>query len=273
MEIKSKLNQNTIKRISIDSNLSHNIIDLESKGIFIIEHGSVLLETPANSQALCAGDILYHKQGSYSLQLTDASTNCQLLWIALEDKFLRDFIATHGAELSEIERNEAPFNDIIKFDSSPLIREIEVGLGTFIDNEYPDAVLSLRISELLLLLSYSEQGALLLSNFRQLSSRQIERLQIFMESNYLKEWKLNEFARTFGMGLTTFKELFNMVYSTSPRSWISEKRIMYAHQLLVNTTMSIVEVSMEAGFSSQSYFTQTYRKRFGYTPSRSRIAA
>ncbi|MEX6396601.1 AraC family transcriptional regulator [Providencia hangzhouensis] len=23
---------------------------------------------------------------------------------------------------------------------------------------------------------------------------------------------------------------------------------------------------MEAGFSSQSYFTQTYRKRFGYTP-------
>ncbi|ENR5394601.1 helix-turn-helix domain-containing protein, partial [Providencia rettgeri] len=50
-------------------------------------------------------------------------------------------------------------------------------------------------------------------------------------------------------------------------------RIMYAHQLLINTTMSIVEISMEAGFSSQSYFTQTYRKRFGYTPSRSRIAA
>ncbi|WP_265715986.1 helix-turn-helix domain-containing protein, partial [Providencia rustigianii] len=53
-------------------------------------------------------------------------------------------------------------------------------------------------------------------------------------------------------------------------SWISEKRIMYAHQLLINTSMSIVEVSMEAGFSSQSYFTQSYHKRFGYTPSRVR---
>ena len=132
--------------------------------------------------------------------------------------------------------------------------------------------MSLRISELLLLLSYSDQGALLLSKLRQLSNRQAARLQTFMESNYLKEWRLSEFARTFGMGLTTFKELFNTVYATSPRCWISEKRIMYAHQLLVNTAMSIVEVSMEAGFSSQSYFTQSYRKRFGYTPSKSRVS-
>ncbi|TOQ36798.1 AraC family transcriptional regulator, partial [Vibrio parahaemolyticus] len=66
------------------------------------------------------------------------------------------------------------------------------------DHEYPEVIVSLRVSELLLLLSYSEQGALLLSNFRQLSSRQAERLQLFMEANYLKEWKLSEFARTFG---------------------------------------------------------------------------
>ena len=34
--------------------------------------------------------------------------------------------------------------------------------------------------------------------------------------------------------------------------------------------MSIVDIAMEAGFSSQSYFTQSYRRRFGCTPSRSR---
>nr|CAC9122866.1 Uncharacterised protein [Providencia rettgeri] len=136
--------------------------------------------------------------------------------------FLRSFIANHGTELSEIDRNEGLPCDIIKFNSSPLIEEIKSSLNTFVNNEYPDVIFSLRVSELLLLLSYSEQGALLLSNFRQLSSRQIERLQMFMENNYLKEWKLSEFARTFGMGLTTFKELFNSVYATSPRAWISE---------------------------------------------------
>ena len=29
--------------------------------------------------------------------------------------------------------------------------------------------------------------------------------------------------------------------------------------------MSIVDIAMEAGFSSQSYFTQSYRRRFGCT--------
>lgn len=273
MHVRSNTNQQVIKRVNINSTIPHNIIDLATKGILIVEQGSLLLETPASAQHLNEGDMLYHKQGAYSLQLAKNSTNCQLLWVALDDNFLRNFIAVHGSSLSEIERNDTSSSDIIKFTSYSLINDIKTSLNSFIDHEYPDVIVSLRISELLLLLSYSEQGALLLSNFRQLSNRQAERLQLFMENNYLKEWKLNEFARTFGMGLTTFKELFNTVYATSPRSWISEKRIMYAHQLLVNTTMSIVEVSMEAGFSSQSYFTQTYRKRFGYTPSRSRIAA
>lgn len=273
MQVKSNTNQQVIKRMNISGSISHRIIDLTTKGILIVEQGSLLLETPASAQSLNEGDILYHKQGSYSFRLSEQSTDCQLLWVSLDDNFLRDFIAVHGTSLSEIERNDISSSDIIKFTSYPLINDIKTSLNSFIDNEYPEVIVSLRISELLLLLSYSEQGTLLLSSFKQLSNRQAERLQLFMENNYLKEWKLNEFARTFGMGLTTFKELFNTVYATSPRAWISEKRIMYAHQLLVNTAMSIVEVSMEAGFSSQSYFTQSYRKRFGHTPSRSRVAA
>ncbi|HDN2513651.1 TPA: helix-turn-helix transcriptional regulator [Providencia rettgeri] len=273
MQVKSNLNQTVIKKMTIDNEVAHTIIDLTSKGVIIVEKGTLLLETPANVQTLNEGDILYHKQGSYSFQSADLTTDCQLLWVGLNDDFLREFITLHGSQLSEIERFEDTSSDVIKFTSFPLIKDIKNSLNSIIDHDYPEAIVSLRISELLLLLSYSEQGAILLSNFRQLSNRQAQRLQLFMENNYLKEWKLSEFARAFGMGLTTFKELFNTVYATSPRSWISEKRIMYAHQLLVNTAMSIVEISMEAGFSSQSYFTQSYRKRFGYTPSKSRTTA
>ena len=105
---------------------------------------------------------------------------------------------------------------------------------------------------------------------RQQGNRHVERLQAFMETHYLQEWRLSEFAREFGMGLTTFKELFGSVYGVSPRAWISERRILYAHHLLLNTEMSIVDIAMESGFSSQSYFTQSYRRRFACTPSRSR---
>ena len=43
-----------------------------------------------------------------------------------------------------------------------------------------------------------------MSVLRQLSNRHVERLQLFMEKHYLNEWKLSDFSREFGMGLTTF---------------------------------------------------------------------
>lgn len=138
-------------------------------------------------------------------------------------------------------------------------------------NNAPSPLIKLKLEELLLIIALSEEGTRLMSVLRQLSNRQAERLQSFMEKHYLKDWKLNEFSREFGMGLTTFKELFGSVYGTSPRAWISERRLLFSHQLLLNTQMSIVDVSMEAGFSSQSYFTQSYRKRFGFTPSKARV--
>ncbi len=86
----------------------------------------------------------------------------------------------------------------------------------------------------------------------------------------MKEWKLTDYAQEFGASLTTFKELFNEHYGISPRAWISERRLLHAHKLLLTSKMSIVDVAMEAGFSSQSYFTQSYRRRFGTTPSKVR---
>ncbi|MGM0935955.1 MAG: helix-turn-helix transcriptional regulator [Pseudomonadota bacterium] len=259
-----------IKRIIINKGNPHSIIEQPTKGLIIIERGTLVWESPTAIETLNTGDILYHKQGSYALQIPDNESECEFLWVSLEDQFLREFINLYGSHLSEIERTDNMSHDVIRFTTSTIIDELKNSFKAIVNKEYPRLMVTLRISEFLLLLSYSEQGSQLLSSLRQLSNRQAERLQNFMENNFLKEWKLTEFAKSFGMGLTTFKELFNNVYATSPRSWISEKRIMYAHQLLVNTQMSIVEISMEAGFSSQSYFTQSYRKRFGYTPSKSR---
>ncbi|EOY9128360.1 helix-turn-helix transcriptional regulator [Providencia stuartii] len=270
MQNDSNVTNRRIKRVLVNKENPYSIIDQPTKGLIIIEKGSLIWESPTSIETLHCGDILYHKQGSYALKSTDNESDCEFLWISLEDQFLREFINLYGSQLSEIERTETNSYDVIRFTTSTLIDELKNSFKAIVDQQYPRLLVTLRISEFLLLLSYSEQGSKLLANLRQLSNRQAERLQNFMENNFLKEWKLADFAKTFGMGLTTFKELFNAVYSTSPRSWISEKRIMYAHQLLVNTQMSIVEISMEAGFSSQSYFTQSYRKRFGYTPSKSR---
>ncbi|MGL5073637.1 helix-turn-helix transcriptional regulator [Aeromonas salmonicida] len=245
-----------------------NVIEHSQEGIYILLEGSMTWQDCTDTYELSPNELLFVRRGNYAVCTGDSS--CSLLWLPLSNTFLQGFLQRFGSLLSEIARLEGMAPTLLPFHSSPLLTQCTQGLRGLTEHEHPPALAQLRTEELLFLLAFGEHGPQLMSILRQLSNRQVERLQQFMEKHYLMEWKLSEFAKEFGMGLTTFKELFGSIYGVSPRAWISERRILFAHQLLLNSEMSIVDIAMEAGFSSQSYFTQSYRRRFGCTPSRAR---
>lgn len=245
-----------------------NVIEHPQEGIYILLEGSMKWQDCTDTYELSPNELLFVRRGNYAVCTGDGP--CRLLWLPLSNSFLQGFLQRFGSLLSEVPRLEGMAPTLLSFHSSPLLTQCIQGLRGLTEHEHPPALAQLRTEELLFLLAFGEQGPQLMSILRQLSNRQVERLQQFMEKHYLMEWKLSEFAKEFGMGLTTFKELFGSIYGVSPRAWISERRILFAHQLLLNSEMSIVDIAMEAGFSSQSYFTQSYRRRFGCTPSRAR---
>ncbi|MEG0610153.1 MAG: AraC family transcriptional regulator [Morganella sp. (in: enterobacteria)] len=257
----------SIQPVIIDSS-DFNIIEQKEKGLYILISGSMKWQDCTSTFTLNKNEVIFSNQGSYAYQ--HISGQVCLLWIPLSSNFLRDFLQRFSDTLSHLQRITEPTSGIIFFSHSDMMEDSIAGLYHAHQHNTPAALMKLKLEELLLIIALSEQGIRLMSVLRQLSNRQAERLQIFMEKHYLNDWKLNEFSKEFGMGLTTFKELFGSVYGTSPRAWISERRLLFSHQLLLNTQMSIVDISMEAGFSSQSYFTQSYRKRFGFTPSKTR---
>ncbi|MCH7346269.1 AraC family transcriptional regulator [Aeromonas sp. MR7] len=245
-----------------------NVVEHPQEGIYILLEGSMRWQDCTDTYELSPNELLFVRRGNYAVCTGDGS--CRLLWVPLSSTFLQGFLQRFGSLLSDVARIEGMAPSLLPFQASPLLAQCILGLCGLTEHEHPPALAKLRTEELLFLLAFGEQGPKLMSILRQLSNRQVERLQHFMEKYYLMEWKLSEFAKEFGMGLTTFKELFGSIYGVSPRAWISERRILYAHQLLLNSEMSIVDIAMEAGFSSQSYFTQSYRRRFGCTPSRAR---
>ncbi|PHM74299.1 helix-turn-helix transcriptional regulator [Xenorhabdus kozodoii] len=267
MKRMTDLNQKNICTIQLTMP-DFNTLEHKQRGLYILLDGEMVWKDCINTYHIKSNEILFTHPGNYAAKTNTPS--CQLLWLPLHMEFLRRFLQRFGTLLSKIERREFPAYRLIPFNPFPLLTESIRGLANLLAHDSPQALIQLRVEELLLMLSLGKQGALLMSILRKLSNRQVERLQTFMEAHYLKEWKLNDFAREFGMGLTSFKELFNSVYGTSPKAWISEQRILYAHQLLLNSEMSIADISLESGFSSQSYFTQSYRRRFGYTPNRAR---
>ncbi len=63
---------------------------------------------------------------------------------------------------------------------------------------------------------------------------------------------------------------FRKYLGVTPSEYLAEIRLNYAENLLKNTNLSVLEVSMEAGFDNLSWFHRLFRERFGTSPKKYR---
>lgn len=64
--------------------------------------------------------------------------------------------------------------------------------------------------------------------------------------------------------------MFREYLGMSPTQYINELRISYAENLLLNTDMEIVDISLEIGLENVSYFYDLFKRRHNLTPYRYR---
>lgn len=63
-----------------------------------------------------------------------------------------------------------------------------------------------------------------------------------------------------------FHKCFKKYTSTTLREFVEEKRIEKAISLLTTTQKNLTQISYECGFSSQAYFSYSFKKKTGLTP-------
>lgn len=61
--------------------------------------------------------------------------------------------------------------------------------------------------------------------------------------------------------------LFSQSYHTTLASYIAEKRILCAAKMLLETHMSVSDITLACGYQSASYFARAFKKRFNASPS------
>lgn len=94
----------------------------------------------------------------------------------------------------------------------------------------------------------------------------LEKALEFIDSHFNVPLSLADVASECGVSETHLSHLFSEHLNTGFSSYISEKRIAKAKELLL-TQLSIKEISAEIGFQDQNYFTRLFRKITGQTPS------
>lgn len=93
-----------------------------------------------------------------------------------------------------------------------------------------------------------------------------------MERNLEQPIDLTELARTASITRRQMERLFIAELVIGPASYYRGLRLDRARTLICSTDLSLIEVAMATGFTSESSFGRAYRQRFAIPPSSERAA-
>jgi len=95
--------------------------------------------------------------------------------------------------------------------------------------------------------------------------KQVIRAKQFIDENYSKKISVEDLARKADMTKFAFAQLFKSYYGKTPLKYMSAIRIVHSKSLL-NSKMTIAEVSTAAGFTNVSSFSELFKTQTGATP-------
>ena len=94
-----------------------------------------------------------------------------------------------------------------------------------------------------------------------------------MERSIEQPLTIEQCARSVALSPRQLERLFVKHLGSSPNRHYVKIRLNHACQLLRQTRMPILDVAVAAGFSSASYFSQSYLDHFGHSPTSERRAS
>lgn len=133
------------------------------------------------------------------------------------------------------------------------------------------ALLEIKLLELLHLIALQDRSMgfihALSNDKHQLKRRCITE---FMETYYVYNLKVEEYAVLTGRSLSTFMRDFKKAYDTTPNQWLIDKRLDISHRMLVEQNVSVRDAALEAGYENVSHFIRAYKRKFGVTPKKAK---
>ena len=93
----------------------------------------------------------------------------------------------------------------------------------------------------------------------------------YMEAYLESTISMRDLAKSVGLSQRQVERLFQENLGLTPARFYHNLRLDRARVLLRQTAMPVLEIAIATGFNSTSYFTKSYKSKFGYTPRQERL--
>lgn len=99
---------------------------------------------------------------------------------------------------------------------------------------------------------------------------QFDKALSFINDNIEKNLTISEISRSTLIPKSSLYKMFHTHLGCTISEYINSKRVKKATELLINSEMSVAEISEKLGFSTQQYFSKTFKKIKGVSPAQFR---
>ena len=105
-----------------------------------------------------------------------------------------------------------------------------------------------------------------------LAKWRLRRVEEYVKLNLQRPISLPDLANAAGLSRMHFAAQFRAATGYGPHEYLTHQRIENAKSSLSETENSIAEIALDAGYSSQAYFSTVFKRLTGQTPARWRSA-
>ncbi|TWF45625.1 AraC-type transcriptional regulator [Chitinophaga polysaccharea] len=244
-------------------------IFLKENVIIFVLSGYKLLHFDQQTVKAEAGSLLLMKRGFYVMSdFVEEGLQFKSLLLYFSDELLRRFLH----KFNYITSQKAATTDHLVIPINPLMEAFREQYTHYFHQEPAtlSALLPVKLYELFLLLLATPQQSTILAFLQQIVYAQPQDLAFMVRQHLFQPLTLEEMARLSGRSLASFKRDFQQQFHTSPRKWINEQRLSYAHTLLQTTPLQVAEIALSCGFESTSHFIRIFKQTYGATPNHTR---
>ena len=261
----SSILHKTLDKCLIDKEMFLSTVTI----LFVIKGKQIIRNYDSENIAVQKGQLLFLLKDMYFVSdfVTDGDETFEAILFFMDDTFIEKYrLSSTGAiELSTPGSTENRIKTLPP--NSQINHYINALIQVYSETANTRQLLELKLMELLHLVRLQEGGEGILSSLLASSqTREKRNIKAFMEENYLKNLKVEDYALLTGRSLSSFIRYFKRLYNTTPNQWLIQRRLEKANELLMTTNLNVTEIALEVGYENVSHFIKAYKKRFGSTP-------
>lgn len=160
-----------------------------------------------------------------------------------------------------------------KINNDFLIQKYIEGLLFYFENPslVNDEILVLKLKEIVLLLSQTQDAETIQVILSQLFSPAIYTFKQIIEANLFLQVSVAELAQKSNLSVSSFKREFRKLYNDSPANYIKDKRLERAAELLLISDERITDIAFDCGFNDLANFTKNFHDKYNVSPTGYRL--